>query len=202
MNVRRWFSGGAGGLGRRARTWGRHSPLGRSLPRASGRGPLPYIKFYCSSSARAACWKRRQAAPWSETTFPCYLLTWTSSFARDDDAQQERRNGFSAVATMLSLFPSLCVSFCLAAVRGARASRGRRQAVLLFVFPTHRFCGVIWHHCPSPHGLVPGAGTRRWGVLCRGHLAVGLCHILSFTAVAQHAQRAGKEGRRHLGVKL
>ena len=97
-------------------------------------------------------------------------------------------------------------SFCLAAaVRGARASRsrGRRQAGLLFVFPTHRFCGVIiWHHCPSPHGLVPGAGTRRWGVLCRGHLAVGLCHILSFTAVAQHAQRAGKEGRRKLGVKL
>ena len=50
-------------------------------------------------------------------------------------------------------------------------------------------------------GLVPGAGTRRWGVLCRGHLAVGLCHILSFTAVAQYAQRAGKEGRRWLGVK-
>ena len=48
----------------RARTVGRHSPLGRSLPRASGRGPLPYIKFYCSSSARAACWKRRQALAW------------------------------------------------------------------------------------------------------------------------------------------
>ena len=118
----------------RARTGGRHSPLGRSLPRASGRGPLPYIKFYCSSSACAACWKRRQALAWSETTFPPYLLRWTSSFARDDDAQQERRNGFSAIATMLSLFPSLCVSFCLAAVRGARASRGRRQAGLLFVF--------------------------------------------------------------------
>ena len=70
----------------------------------------------------------------SETTFPCYLLTWTSSFARDDDAQQERRNGFSAIATMLSLFSSLCVSFCSAAVRGARAPRGRRQAGLLFVF--------------------------------------------------------------------
>ena len=39
------------------------------------------------------------------TTFPCYLLTWTSSFARDDGAQQERRNGFSAIATMLPLFP-------------------------------------------------------------------------------------------------
>ena len=48
-------------------------------------------------------------------------------------------------------------------------------------------------------GLVPGAGTRRWGVLCPGHLAVG--HVLSFTAVAQHAQRAGKEGRRQLGGK-
>ena len=139
MNVRRWLSGGAGGLGRRARTWGWHSPLGLSLPRASGRGPLPYIKFYCSSPARAACWKRRQAAAWSETTFPCYLLTWTSSFARDDGAQQERRNGFSAIAAMLPLFPPLCVSFCLAAVRGARASRGRRQAGLLFVFPTRLF---------------------------------------------------------------
>ena len=61
-------------------------------------------------------------------------LRWTSSFARDDDAQQERRNGFSAIATMLSLFSSLCVSFCSAAVRGARAPRGRRQAGLLFVF--------------------------------------------------------------------
>ena len=41
--------------------------MGRSLPRAYGCGPLPYIKFYCSSSARAACWKRRQALAWSET---------------------------------------------------------------------------------------------------------------------------------------
>ena len=58
----------------RARTGGRHSPLGRSLPRASGRGPLTYIKFYCSSSARAACWKRRQALAWSETTFILTIL--------------------------------------------------------------------------------------------------------------------------------
>ena len=71
---------------------------------------------------------------WAVSKFPCYLLTWTSSFARDDDAQQERRNGFSAIATVMSLFHSLCVSFCLAAVRGARASRGKRQAGLLFVF--------------------------------------------------------------------
>ena len=67
----------------------------------------------------------------SITTFPPYLLRWTSSFARDDGAQQERRNGFSAIATMLPLFSSLCVSFCSAAVRGARAPRGRRQAGLL-----------------------------------------------------------------------
>ena len=79
MNVRRWFSVGAGGLGRRARTWGRYSPLGRSLPRASGRGPLPYIKFYCSSPARAACWKRRQAAPWSEI---CHMRGGVAEFKR------------------------------------------------------------------------------------------------------------------------
>ena len=200
MNARRWLFGGAGGLGRRARTEGRHAPLGRSLPRASGCGPLPCFKLYCSA-ARAACWKRRQAATWSETTFPCDLLTWTSNFARDDDAQQERRNGFFfAIVTVMSLFPSLCVSLCLAAVRGAWASRGKRQAGLLFVCPPTALVAPCDATVHRPTGLVPRAGTRRWGVLCRGYLDVGLCHVLSYTAL-QHAQRAEKEGRRRLGVK-
>ena len=108
--------------------WSRHSLLPPSHPHKNIRSQHQISITKCAGESRQNVLENLVS------TFPPYLLRWTSSFARDDDAQQERRNGFSAIATMLPLFSSLCVFFCSAAVRGARAPRGRRQAGLLFVF--------------------------------------------------------------------